>query len=46
MNKKELIEYIQSYIDVIKISPELFHDGIDKEILDLLIEVKKYIKEN
>lgn len=43
MKKEDLLKYIQSYIDVIKISPELFHDGIDDELLDLLKEVKKYI---
>lgn len=43
MQKKELLEYINSYIETIKISPELFHDGIDEEILDLLYTVKKYI---
>ena len=46
MKKEELLKYIQSYIDVIRISPELFSDGIDEELLDLLNEVKKYIKEN
>ena len=45
MSKDELIKYINCYILNIKISPELFHDGIDKELLDLLIECKKYIKE-
>lgn len=43
MTKKEILDYINSYIETIKISPELFHDGIDEEILDLLNEVKKYI---
>ena len=46
MKKEKILQYIQCYIDTIKISPELFHDGIDEEILDLLNEVKKYIKEN
>ena len=43
MTKKEILDYISSYIEIIKISPELFHDGIDDELLDLLLEVKKYI---
>lgn len=43
MNKKDILNYISAYIETIKISPELFHDGIDEEILDLLYAVKKYI---
>ena len=43
MKKNELLKYINAYIETIKISPELFHDGIDEEILDLLNEIKKYI---
>lgn len=44
MKKEEILSYIQCYIDNIKISPELFHDGIDKELLELLKTVKKYIQ--
>lgn len=46
MRKKELLDYIKSYIETIEISPELFHDGIDEEIIDVLKEAKKYIEEN
>ena len=36
-----MIGKINSMIMVIKTCPELFHDGIDYEIIDLLNEIKK-----
>ena len=46
MKKRELLSYINDYIKTIEISPELFHDGIDEEIIEVLKEAKKYIEEN
>lgn len=36
-----MIQEIDSMIANILISPELFHDGIDEEIIELLIKIKK-----
>lgn len=44
MNKKKMISYIQEMIEVILESPELFHDGIDEEIIDLLEYLKKELR--
>lgn len=41
-----MIEEIEIMIKNIINSPELFSDGIDEEILELLLKVKKYLKEN
>ena len=46
MLKDKLISELENMIKVIITSPELFHDGIDEEILSLLLQVKRYIKEN
>lgn len=45
MKKEKLINEIENMIGVILTSPELFTDGIDSEITELLIKIKKYIKE-
>lgn len=37
----KLIKEIINMIQVIKESPELFHDGIDEEIIELLERIKK-----
>ena len=39
-----MIKKINNMILIIKESPELFHDGIDEEIIDLLNEIKKYLE--
>lgn len=39
-----MIEEIEAMIKNIMLSPELFHDGIDEEILDLLLKIKKYLE--
>ena len=42
-----MIEEIEAMIKNIINSPELFHDGIDEEILELLFKIRKIIgKEN
>ena len=40
-----MIKEIDNMISLIISSPELFHDGIDEEIVSLLVQLKKYIKE-
>ena len=45
MKKEKLINEIENMIGVILTSPELFTDGIDSELAELLIKIKKYIKE-
>lgn len=40
-----MIKEIENMIAVIISSPELFHDGIDEEIVSLLVKIEKYIKE-
>lgn len=45
MTKDEILKNIENYISVILTSPELFADGIDTELAELLIKIKKYIKE-
>ena len=40
-----MIEEIDCMISNILISPELFSDGIDEEIVELLIKIKKRIGE-
>lgn len=39
-----MLEEINNMISVIKDCPELFHDNIDTDIIDLLERIKKYIK--
>ena len=39
-----MIKEIDNMISVIISSPELFHDGIDEEIVELLIRIKKEIE--
>lgn len=39
-----MIDAIDLMIKNIEVSPELFSDGIDEEILELLKDIKKYIK--
>lgn len=41
--KKKLINEIIGMIEVIEESPELFHDGIDEEIISLLRKVVNYL---
>jgi hypothetical protein len=45
-NKKIIISEINNMLANINCSPELFHDGIDLEIKDLLYEIKKFIENN
>jgi len=45
IKKENILIGIDDYIKVIEESPELFHDGIDIEILDLLKTIKKYLLE-
>ena len=35
---------IDDMIILIKENPELFHDGIDLDIINLLVKIKKYLK--
>ena len=35
---------INNILALIYDSPELFHDGIDEDIIDLLVEIRKYIE--
>ena len=44
MNKEQIIQHINNYIYVLISNPELFHDGIDEELAQLLVEIKKYIE--
>ena len=44
MKKEQILKNIENYIAIIMTSPELFHDRIDEEILDLLLQIKKYIE--
>lgn len=39
-----MIEEIEAMIKNIMWSPELFHDGIDEEILELLLKIKKHLE--
>ena len=39
-----MLQEIKDMIQVIQDCPELFHDGIDVEIIDLLKRIEKYIK--
>lgn len=43
MKAKTMLE-INRMIQVIEESPELFHDGIDEEIIDLLKKIIKYLR--
>lgn len=45
-NKKTIIEDINNMLANINCSPELFHDGIDFEIKDLLYEIKNYLNKD
>lgn len=40
-----MLAEIDNMIKNIINSPELFHDGIDEEILELLLKIKKNLKE-
>lgn len=42
--KKKLINEVIGMIEVIEESPELFHDGIDEEIISLLKAIVIYLK--
>lgn len=42
--KKEIIDSIDNIVALIYDSPELFHDGIDDDIIVLLKEIRKYIE--
>ena len=39
----KLLKKINNMIQVIEENPELFHDGIDEEIVDLLKEIRENI---
>lgn len=39
-----MIKKIDNWIDIIKDNPELFHDGIDEDLIKLLNDIKKYIE--
>jgi hypothetical protein len=41
---KKIINDIDNILALIYDSPELFHDGIDEDIIDLLLKIKKYIE--
>jgi len=41
--KNKLINETIGMIEVIEESPELFHDGIDEEIIDLLKKIINYL---
>ena len=41
--KKKLINETVGMIEVIEECPELFHDGIDEEIISLLKEIVNYL---
>jgi uncharacterized protein YxeA len=45
-NKKAIILDINNMLANINCSPELFHDGIDLEIKDLLYEIKNYLNKD
>lgn len=42
--KKKILSDINNILALIYDSPELFHDGIDEDIIDLLVEIRKYIE--
>lgn len=42
--KNKILNEIDNIIALIYDSPELFHDGIDEEIIDLLKKIRKYIE--
>lgn len=42
-SREEIIQEINNMLVVVADSPELFHDGIDEELLELLADIKKYI---
>lgn len=45
-NKKIIISNINYMLSNINCSPELFYDGIDIEIKDLLYEIKNYLNKD
>ena len=44
MEKEKILQSIENYIYVLISNPELFSDGIDEELAELLIKIKKYIE--
>lgn len=46
MNKDRVIKDLTNMIAVVEISPELFNDGIDEEIIAVLDEALKFIEKN
>ena len=44
MGKTNLLKVIKNYMQTIKDSPELFSDGIDIELYDLLKQITMYIE--
>ena len=44
MDRIKVLNEINNMLEVIKTSPELFHDGIDEEIMQVLKYAKKYIQ--
>lgn len=44
MDKQGVLKEIANMIAVIAQSPELFHDGIDEEIMELLLQTKTFIE--
>ena len=43
MKNDKLLEQVVDYIEIVNDNPELFHDGIDKEISSLLMKVHEYM---
>lgn len=42
--KNKILKDIKNMIQVIDDNEELFHDGIDEELIDLLVEIKEYLE--
>ena len=46
MGKTKLLKVIKDYMQIIKDSPELFSDGIDIELYDLLEKITMYMEDD
>ena len=44
-NKTKILKYLLSMELLIKGSPELFHDGIDLDLIDYIKDIRKLVNE-
>ena len=44
-NKTKILKYLLDMELLIKESPELFHDGIDEDLIDYIKEIRNLVKE-